>query len=175
MEPSRVGLTTPTELAAMKKELTEASELKSITREKRVFVLKIIMKALFCIVLITSLLFLMMISLAKKDGSSPSLLGFSLCQIKNDRMSASLPSGSFVLTQNIKNEFSLNEGDTVIYTSTAGTLSVARIVQKYQDSGGAAKYTAKFDNSKTFPELVTLDRESIRSVFIFKVPYIQLN
>ncbi len=174
MEPSRAGLTAPAELAAMKRELSEAAELKNIAKEKRIFALKILLKVFLFIISISALLFLLLLSLAKRDGSSPALFGFSLSQIKNDHMSPSIPSGSVVVAQRKINGFSVKEGDVVIYTSAAGMRSAARITRKSQSSVGGEEYTAGFDNSLSFPDPVTFSGDRIDSVIIFKIPLLEL-
>jgi signal peptidase I len=171
MESYRVGLTTPMELTALKRELAEAAELKSIAKENRIFALKIVLKVFIFIIALSALLFLLMISLAKRDGVSPRVFGYSISNIKNDRMSPSLPSGSFVIARSTK---AAKAGDAVIYTNAAGTRFAGRIAQKLQSQDGKSEYTARFDNSELFPDTVTLNGDKIESVILIRIPILKI-
>lgn len=175
MDPSRTGLTTESELYAMKKELEEASSPKNMAKEKRIFALLLLIKIILYIAAVLLAVFLLLLASVKPSGSSPFFFGLGFSSLNNDRMSPSYSSGNLVFVRKPASPSSIKEGVIVLYTNDAGVRSAAQITHVVELIGGGAEYNARFENQLSFPDPVNLSYDKIDSIIIFKIPYIKLS
>ena len=87
MEQSRKGLTTPEQIAEMKRELMEAlnPQQPSVRKKTRKY-LKYIFNFLFFLVILALLFALYQIITAKRMGKAPNLFGYYLYSMETDSM-----------------------------------------------------------------------------------------
>ena len=171
MEQSRKGLTTPEQIAEMKRELMEAlnPQQPSVRKKTRKY-LKYIFNFLFFLVILALLFALYQIITAKRMGKAPNLFGYYLYSMETDSMSPTLPRGSVILSRKVEDPSALMTGDIVTFINLEGKRVTHRIVQVSKDIDGNPLFRTKGDNPENDMDRDFLTPDRIEAVFVLKIP-----
>ena len=162
----------------MTEKYTEAAQIdlmreeldKAISSPKKPNTKKIIGMAVFYVVVIFLVYAFLDVTIDKRSGRVPELLGVSFYEIVSDSMEPTLKVGSILVTKAMGEGTKLGAGDVVTFEMTDGRIVTHRIVEVLNKGQPDECYRTKGDNPVNSVDAEVLTRDRILAVFLFKLP-----
>lgn len=161
LEQTRAEATRDKKARKPKKRLTKAQKIR-----------KIVLNALY-LVLVFALLAMLYLSLqSKADGKLPSLFGYYVFTVRTGSMVPTLPIGSYILSHTPDDPALIGPDTIVTFYQEDGTVVTHRIIERNVAEDGSVSYVTKGDNANNAvdPEALTPDRVISEFVFVFTLP-----